>query len=110
MLRSEYRCRRDSTLELFDAFQGTFLECRRFACDRGFAGSLHLRNAAIEGGNQLEQFTDGSGTGHVFHGHFGMRFVRVGGQVGRKLRRAGVENQVYAGPNRRRPCPSRPKL
>jgi hypothetical protein len=44
--------------ELRDALQSLGLEGCRIPRDRDFARSLHMRDSAIEGGNQLEQFTN----------------------------------------------------
>jgi hypothetical protein len=44
--------------ELRDALQSLGLEGCRIPRDRDLARSLHMRDAAIESGNQLEQFTN----------------------------------------------------
>jgi hypothetical protein len=48
-------------LEFLDSFHGTGPEFCRIARDAGFARAFHARDAAIERGDQLEQFTNGFG-------------------------------------------------
>jgi hypothetical protein len=55
---------RPLAFEFVDALQRSSFQGRRVTRDRRLADALHLRHAAIERGDQLQQFTHDSGSRH----------------------------------------------
>ena len=61
---SDLRCARPVALELVEALQRPRFQARGVTSDRRLARALHLRQPAVERGDQLSQFAYDSAPGH----------------------------------------------